>query len=105
MVSHEFWTTVDLCKKRGTSNRKYLARRGGHHRIPLETRKAVLYDNISLASVARRILEGRSRKIVALIGAGASTAAGIPDFRSPSGLWSQEATRQLFSSEGFHANP
>eukprot|EP00927_Polykrikos_kofoidii_P023378 TRINITY_DN2156_c0_g2_i1.p1 TRINITY_DN2156_c0_g2~~TRINITY_DN2156_c0_g2_i1.p1 ORF type:complete len:723 (-),score=106.56 TRINITY_DN2156_c0_g2_i1:532-2700(-) len=101
----EFWAAIDLEKKRDTSNRKYLMRRGGHHRIPLEDRQALLRGDVSLAGVARRIAQGKSRRIVALIGAGASTAAGIPDFRSPSGLWSQAATRNLFSLEGFMAQP
>mmetsp|Transcript_112205 Transcript_112205/g.198759 ORF Transcript_112205/g.198759 Transcript_112205/m.198759 type:complete len:738 (+) Transcript_112205:103-2316(+) len=104
-VPQQFWTSVDLKKKQDTSNRKYLMRRGGHHRIPLETRTAVLKGDISLTGIAKRITEGRSRDIVVLVGAGASTAAGIPDFRSPMGLWSQAATRDLFSSEGFHARP
>jgi NAD-dependent deacetylase len=39
-------------------------------------------------AVARRLLE-RSRKVVAFSGAGMSTASGIPDFRSPGGVWSR----------------
>jgi NAD-dependent deacetylase len=36
----------------------------------------------------RRLIE-RSARIVALTGAGISTESGIPDFRSPGGLWSR----------------
>lgn len=36
----------------------------------------------------RRLIE-RSERIVALTGAGISTESGIPDFRSPGGLWSR----------------
>lgn len=36
---------------------------------------------------ALRSLLQRSRRIVALTGAGISTESGIPDFRSPGGLW------------------
>lgn len=32
-------------------------------------------------------LVGRSRRVFALTGAGLSVASGIPDFRSPGGLW------------------
>jgi NAD-dependent deacetylase len=37
---------------------------------------------------ARRLLAG-SRAAVAFTGAGVSTASGVPDFRSPGGLWSR----------------
>merc|ERR1712151_1390490 len=104
-VQQEAWNRLDFNKTRNTSNQKYLARRGGHHRIPLEMRNAVLGGNVSLQGIAERIARGECRRIVALVGAGASTASGIPDFRSPSGLWSQEATRQLLSQEGFMAKP
>eukprot|EP00929_Paragymnodinium_shiwhaense_P108229 TRINITY_DN74554_c0_g1_i1.p1 TRINITY_DN74554_c0_g1~~TRINITY_DN74554_c0_g1_i1.p1 ORF type:complete len:702 (+),score=121.88 TRINITY_DN74554_c0_g1_i1:106-2211(+) len=105
MMTEDFWASIDWQKKRDTSNRRYLARRGGHHRIPVETRRAVLQDDVSVAGIARLIADGKCRNIVALVGAGASTAAGVPDFRSPSGLWSQAATRELFSMEGFLREP
>src|SRR5437773_11513704 len=37
---------------------------------------------------ARRLL-ARSRRAVAFTGAGVSTASGVPDFRSPGGVWSR----------------
>jgi len=37
---------------------------------------------------ARRLLAG-SRQAVAFTGAGVSTASGVPDFRSPGGIWSR----------------
>lgn len=40
-----------------------------------------------ITAVARLIYE--SRKIVAFTGAGISTESGIPDFRSPGGIWSR----------------
>ena len=46
-----------------------------------------------------------SRHAVALTGAGVSTESGIPDFRSPgSGLWTF-VNPELFTIQGFMANP
>lgn len=100
-----FWAALDLAKQRDTSNRKYLARRGGHNRIPLEERQNVLRGNNTLQGITSRLREGRSRRVVALLGAGASTAAGIPDYRSATGLWTSSSYQQLFSPEGFEAEP
>ncbi|CAE8619972.1 unnamed protein product, partial [Polarella glacialis] len=93
-----FWENWNPQKPRSKSNAKYLARRGGHHRLDISDRFNVLRGELSLAGVASRLLDGRSRRVVALVGAGASTAAGIPDFRSPGGLWALGATRDLFSA-------
>jgi NAD-dependent deacetylase len=43
--------------------------------------------NEEIAALKRLIL--RSERIVALTGAGISTESGIPDFRSPNGLWTR----------------
>jgi NAD-dependent deacetylase len=40
-------------------------------------------------------LLSRARRIVVLTGAGVSTDSGIPDFRSPTGLWTRYDPRQL----------
>ena len=46
---------------------------------------------------ARRLVE-RSRRAVAFTGAGVSTASGVPDFRSPGGIWTRmEPILGLFS--------
>ena len=67
-----------------------------------------------------RLLQA-ARNVVAFTGAGVSTESGIPDFRSPSGIWTQmapiefddflcsammreEAWRRRFSMEGMFAN-
>src|SRR5512145_450742 len=44
-------------------------------------------SNAEIAALAR--LVATSQRIVALTGAGISTESGIPDFRSPGGIWSR----------------
>jgi NAD-dependent deacetylase len=47
----------------------------------------------------------RSRRIVAFSGAGISTEAGIPDFRSPGGMWEDPELLSQMSASGFNRNP
>lgn len=110
--SVQFWETFQAKKEQGLfkslqgkSNAKYLARRGGHHRIPMAERKSILDGDASLGSIARRITDKSSCNIVVLLGAGASTAAGIPDFRSPGGIWSDPDQQKLHSPQGFLERP
>lgn len=59
-------------------------------------------ENISKAAD----LISRSRHLVALTGAGISTASGIPDFRSPgSGLWTRINPFLVASIHGFRLRP
>ncbi|MDI6761356.1 MAG: Sir2 family NAD-dependent protein deacetylase [Candidatus Brocadiaceae bacterium] len=59
----------------------------------------------TLIEKAGRLIQEASN-IVALTGAGISTSAGIPDFRSPeSGLWNDPEKMLLFTSLGFAHNP
>ena len=50
-------------------------------------------------------LLNRSQKTVALTGAGISVGSGIPDFRSPGGLWSVYAPDEYATLEVFYRNP
>jgi NAD-dependent deacetylase len=46
----------------------------------------------------------KSKRIVALSGAGISTEAGIPDFRGPGGLWENPRLLNQLSVSGFRSN-
>lgn len=75
-------------------------------------RHALLGGAISLAEVARRLGAGQFKNVIVLIGAGVSTAAGIPDFRTPgTGLYSQleryhlPSAHAIFDIDFFRSNP
>ncbi|XP_077297827.1 NAD-dependent protein deacetylase Sirt2-like [Arctopsyche grandis] len=54
-----------------------------HHQPPRK-----ILDDTSIDSVVRYIQSGNCKNIITMVGAGISTSAGIPDFRSPeSGLY------------------
>ncbi|XP_077998375.1 NAD-dependent protein deacetylase sirtuin-2-like [Glandiceps talaboti] len=53
-----------------------------------EAEKPKILDEINFEGIAKYIKEGKAKNIVIMTGAGISTSAGIPDFRSPgSGLY------------------
>jgi len=72
-----------------------------------------LEGNLSLEGVANYIKSGQCQRICFMTGAGISTAAGIPDFRSPgSGLYDTMAAKfnlsqpqSLFEIDFYLANP
>jgi NAD-dependent deacetylase len=50
-------------------------------------------------------LVAQARRIVALTGAGYSRPSGIPDFRSPDGLWAQSDPTEVASLRSFRRDP
>uniref|UniRef100_UPI0035657CA5 SIR2 family NAD-dependent protein deacylase n=1 Tax=Pontiella sp. TaxID=2837462 RepID=UPI0035657CA5 len=46
-----------------------------------------------------------ANKIAVLTGAGISTASGIPDFRSASGIYSDERNVNVFDLDAFNRDP
>lgn len=57
----------------------------------------------AIQEVAEKIAAGR--KNVALTGAGISVESGVPDFRSPGGLWERFDPMEYASIEAFEADP
>ncbi len=58
-------------------------------------------DTVLKAAAAIR----NAKRVVALTGAGASTESGIPDFRSPGGIWETYPPDEFATIEAFTANP
>jgi NAD-dependent deacetylase len=60
-------------------------------------------EAVSVEQLADLIRE--NRPCVVLTGAGVSTESGIPDFRSPSGIWGQYDPREYATIDAFLADP
>jgi NAD-dependent deacetylase len=62
-------------------------------------------DDPSAAAAALVGALRAARRTLALTGAGISTASGIPDFRSPSGLWADLDPREVGHIDAFRRDP
>jgi NAD-dependent protein deacetylase/lipoamidase len=73
--------------------------------VKLKPFTAQLYDCF-VSDVSRlAALIRESQPCVALTGAGVSTESGIPDFRSPTGLWAQFDPLEYATVDAFRADP
>lgn len=73
---------------------------------------SILDGKPTLESLCSRLKDGHYKKIIVMVGAGASVGAGIPDFRTPgSGLYdnlekySLPRPQAVFEMEYFRQNP
>jgi NAD+-dependent protein deacetylase sirtuin 2 len=102
-ISSSLLHSLDLQIPRNQITQKIARLRcGAHNRIPITERAAILQEDYTIRGVVNylhRVSQDHPPRIVVLCGAGISTSAGIKDFRSQDGLYSQESTRQLFSVE------
>ena len=74
--------------------------------------KPKVLDEVSFEGIIKYIKDGKAQNIITLAGAGISTSAGIPDFRTPgSGLYDNlqkynlPSPEAIFSIEFFKENP
>ncbi|XP_060572281.1 NAD-dependent protein deacetylase sirtuin-2-like [Ruditapes philippinarum] len=103
-------TPVDTEDPQMVWMRRYFAKSLG---ILFEDPPECLLDEVSFEGIARYIASDKCNKIVVMTGAGISTSAGIPDFRSPNtGCYEQlkkeyniENPQKLFEYSYFKGNP
>ncbi|WP_306548584.1 Sir2 family NAD-dependent protein deacetylase [Desulfobulbus sp.] len=62
-------------------------------------------ENILLAVAEAAALVRSARTVAALTGAGISVGSGIPDFRSPGGLWTVFSPEEYATLEVFRRDP
>ncbi len=69
--------------------------------MALSEENATLYERLEKLETYLR----KAKRIVFLTGAGMSTDSGIPDFRSPGGLYNIMASADVFDLNSFQTNP
>src|SRR5215204_7569659 len=74
-------------------------------RPPQRTGSAVSQESNDRAIARLAGLVRRNSPCVVLTGAGISTESGIPDFRSPTGLWAEFDPMEYATIEAFRADP
>jgi len=102
LLPDRFRENFDPTTQRGSHSERYLRLRGGWHRTPPAQRAAVWRGQHNLHGAAALLREGR--RVILLFGAGVSTASGIPDFRSASGIWAGEG-RRVFERDIWDGSP
>ncbi|CAH1989964.1 unnamed protein product [Acanthoscelides obtectus] len=93
--------------------RRYLAEKLGFHDDSSDEREKVkILDNVNLDGIVEYIRKNNCKNIITMAGAGISTSAGIPDFRSPgTGLYDNlqkynlPHPQAIFELDFFHENP
>lgn len=102
-------STSSQCEEEDEDDKNSLAHR---FKRLIGWEKPSLLEHTDIESVVKYIRSGQCKNIITMAGAGMSTSAGIPDFRSPgSGLYENLAAYNLpyptaiFELSYFHKNP
>jgi NAD-dependent SIR2 family protein deacetylase len=97
----------DAQRPRNDAADGYLNKRGAHVHLPVAARDDVLNGERSLRGIAARLqrTDLPAPRVVVLLGAGVSTAAGIPDYRSATGRYATAEGRSAFSASAVASDP
>eukprot|EP00127_Corallochytrium_limacisporum_P004033 Clim_evm82s156 gene=Clim_evmTU82s156 len=85
----KMWTTKAVKALRSTWDKHTVGDVGNFNLV--DTQSVKVLDTLDVDGVAQCIQSGRVNNIIVMSGAGISTAAGIPDFRSDNGLYARIA--------------
>merc|ERR1712166_1400440 len=85
---------------------QYLSRRGPQPRLAASDREAVVGGKTGLEAIAHRLLQlGSKARVIVMCGAGISTASGIPDYRSETGLYAAKGLNKSDMFRDFYNMP